>query len=468
MINISLREVASGADGEISILGGEAFISGVSIDSREVKSGELYVALKGERFDGHSFIKGAIEKGAAGIMAAKDMKEMVLAQAGNVPVIFVEDTLIGMGRLAEWYRSRFDIKVVAVTGSSGKTTTKDMISSVLSKGSITHKTEGNYNNLVGLPLTIFGLNEKHETAVLEMGMDRLGEIRELSKIGKPDIAVITNIGIAHMENLGSRDNIFKAKTEIFEGLKPFGVAVVNGDDEYFSSFKKDGLKIIKYGFSENCDYRCTKSVNNADGSQVFTMTGPNYGIELKLMIPGKHNIHNAMAAAVCGILLGMKVEDIYEGVLSFKPSKLRMEFFLGVKEARIINDTYNANPDSMKAALEVLREVSGKNKYVVVGDMLELGEGKELAHLEILRYIKAKGCGNAVLAYGELFGGAAKAWNSATEEIASKKEEFQVEWFESKEEIVQNLRDRLEKDDLVLIKGSRGMRMEQVADGLRK
>ena len=468
MINISLNEVALGAQGELSKSVGETVITGISIDSREVKKGEMYVALKGERVDGHSFIKKAIENGAAGILAAKEMREVALTEAGEIPVVFVEDTLIGMGKLAAWYRKKFDVKVVAVTGSSGKTTTKDMISSVLAKGSINHKTEGNYNNLVGLPLTIFGLNETHETAVLEMGMDREGEIRELSEMGKPDIAVITNIGIAHMENLGSQDNIFKAKTEIFEGLGTSGVAVVNGDDKYFKSYKKAGLRILKYGFSEDCDYRCTNVINNSDGSQIFTMTGPDSTLELKLTIPGKHNIHNAMAAAVCGILMKMKPEDIYKGVLEFKPSKLRMEFFEGINEAKVINDTYNANPDSMKAALEVLREIIGKKKYVVAGDMLELGEGQDLAHLEVIRYIKDKACGNEVLAYGKLFGKAVATWNQSIEGIDAAKEGFYATWFETKEEILKELGSRLDKGDLVLVKGSRGMRMEQVADGLRK
>lgn len=468
MINISLREIASGIDGELIEGIGEASISGVSIDSRSVKNGEMYIALKGERFDGHQFIKSAVDNGAGCIMAAKDMRDLVLSVSGNTPVVFVEDTTVGLRVLAAWYRSKFDIKLVAVTGSSGKTTTKDMISSVLSKGSETHKTEGNFNNLVGLPLTIFGIEDKHQTVVLEMGMDRLGEIRELTNIGKPDIAVITNIGTAHMENLGSRENIFKAKTEIFEGLKPGGTAILNGDDDFLKNYENNAFAILKFGFSSNCDYRCEEINHHSDGSQTFIMKGPKANLELKLTIPGKHNVLNAMAAAICGLLLGMDKEDIYKGILEFKPSKLRMEFFQGINDSTVINDSYNANPDSMKAALEVAKEVTGLEKYMVLGDMLELGGEQDPAHYEIIRHIAENGCGNWVLAYGNIFGKAVDAWNDSIEGKQALDQGFHVIKFEKKEDIVNWLGNILKKEDLVLVKGSRGMKMEQVAEGLRK
>ena len=467
MMNISLEEAVIGSDGELFGENKSPLISGISIDSRTIKNSELYVSLIGERFDGHNYIKSALENGASCVMAAIDMKDIVLKVTGNSPVIFVEDTLTGFAKLAAWYRNKFEIKLVAVTGSSGKTTTKDMISEVLSRGMVTHKTEGNFNNLVGLPLTVFGIENRHEAVVLEMGMDRLGEIRVLTNIGKPDIAVITNIGTAHMENLGSRANIFKAKTEIFEGLKPSGIAVINGDDDFLKNFSSETFTVLKYGFSECCDYRCLEICNNSDGSQVFTMKGPDLELKLKLTFPGRHNVLNAMAAAICGILLKIGNKEIFDGILNFKPSKLRMEFFDGINCARVMNDSYNANPESMKAALEVMKEVSGKRKFAVLGDMLELGIDQEIAHRDIIRYIKENKSANTILTFGDAFGKAGDHWNDSVEGSKALKENFRVIKFEKKEEIIDWLVQILGKDDLVLVKGSRGMKMEQVADGLR-
>ena len=466
-MNISLEEAAIFSGGELYGEHKNSLISGISIDSRSIKNNELYVALIGERFDGHHYIKSALENGASCVMAAIDMKAMVLKEAGNIPVIFVEDTLKGFAKLAAWYRNKFKIKLVAVTGSSGKTTTKDMISEVLSRGMVTHKTEGNFNNLVGLPLTVFGIENRHEAVVLEMGMDRLGEIRALTNIGKPDIAVITNIGTAHMENLGNRENIFRAKTEIFEGLKPGGIAVINGDDDFLKNYISETFTVLKYGFSEDCDYRCLEICNNSDGSQVFNMKGPDLELKLKLTFPGRHNVLNAMAAAICGILLKIENKEIYDGILNFKPSKLRMEFFNGTNGARVMNDSYNANPESMKAALEVMKEIFGIRKYAVLGDMLELGTDQDIAHRDIIKYIRVNNSVNTVLTFGDIFGKAGDNWNDSVEGKKALKENFRVIRFEKKEEIISWLVPILQKDDLVLVKGSRGMKMEQVADGLR-
>jgi UDP-N-acetylmuramoyl-tripeptide--D-alanyl-D-alanine ligase len=387
-------------------------IKGISTDTRNIKPGELFIPLAGDKFDGRKFAVEALRRGAL--------------------VLEVKDGLKALQELAAYHRSRFRIPIIGVTGSVGKTTTKDMLASILAQEFPTLKSEENFNNEIGVPLTLLKLTKKHRAAVIEMAMQRSGEIHELAAIVKPTIAVITNIGESHLEFLKTKANIAKAKAEIFKFLRDEDWAVINQDDEYFehlrSKAKIKKSKIRTFGIIEKADIT-PKDLNG-----------------IKLPVPGEHNIYNALAAVAAAKILKVKRRSIKKGLESFRLSSKRMEVITREDGAKIINDTYNASPQSMAAALKVLsamRQAPGR-RIAVLGDMLELGRSARPAHRRVLKLARKLGI-DKLFPFGNL-------WPAS---------------YKSKKPLIRNLKKFIRPRDIILVKGSRGMKMEEVVEALR-
>jgi UDP-N-acetylmuramoyl-tripeptide--D-alanyl-D-alanine ligase len=440
-----------------STLNGEQTIEihGVSIDNRDELDGKLFIPIKGERFNGHTFVEEAFQKGAVASLWEKNEPN----PPQDVPLIMVEDTLVALQQLAESYRDELTIKVVGVTGSNGKTTTKDMMFSVLSTTYKVQKTEGNYNNHIGLPLTILKVDENTEVLVLEMGMSSRGEIEFLSKLAKPDVTIITNIGESHLQDLGSREEIAEAKLEITAGLKKDGALVFIGDEpllqERVSRYKE--IKLISFGQSEINDYYpiFVKQENAGTSFTTNKVTRPFF-----IPVLGKHNVYNALATIAAGQLLKVSWEDIIRGLSQLKITKMRSEIISGEKGSTIINDAYNASPTSMKAAVQLLQDLEGyKRKILVLGDMLELGDKEQEYHEETGSSIDA---GKIDILYtfgrlGQFIAQGAKK-NFSPERVKS---------YSDKEQLLQDLQHTVCDGDVVLVKASRGMKLEEVVDGLK-
>lgn len=378
ILNICKAELIIGNENEVC----ENF----SKDTRTIKSGDIYIGIKGENFDGNIFYLDAISKGAkVCILQDIDVDLEKIEKYNNVTIIKVDDTIKAMQEIAKYKRSLYDIPVVAITGSVGKTSTKDIVAKVLEEKFKVLKTEGNLNNHIGLPLTILKLRD-HEALVVEMGMNNLGEIRVLTNIAKPNVVVITNIGTSHIGNLGSRDNILKAKLEILEGLANNGVVVINKDNDllkkwYEENKKNINYKIITYGIKEKCDYAGYDIISKADGS-IYKIDSNNNTYDIKVKIGGEHFILNSLCAISVGSIFKIPMNKIINGILNFELTKNRMEI-KKKNNVTIINDCYNANYDSMKAALDFLGKNENNRKIAVLGDMLELGEFSEELHKKV-------------------------------------------------------------------------------------
>ncbi len=434
-------------------LGEDAYFTGVSTDSRTVKQGDLFVALTGENFDGHDYIAGALEKGA---VAAMTQKQEVTAQ---IPTIQVADTRLGLGQLAAYWRGRFKIPLVAVTGSNGKTTAKEMIALILCEaikdtangGECSEQvlaTEGNLNNEIGVPQMLFRLSEQHRYAVIEMGMNHMGEIAYLTRLAKPTVAVVTNAGEAHIEGLGSIEQVARAKGEIFEGLDQQGVAIINADDAYASLWEElvNNRCVVEFGLNRNAQIHAEYQF---DGLQTnMTAHFPDGSEEIILKVPGKHNVTNALAAAAVAVGLGVNKQTIAAGLAKFTGVKGRLQKKHGKHNAVLIDDSYNANPASVRAALAVLTQAPGK-KYLVLGDMGELGEGSADFHRMIGREARQASL-NGLLTLGKL-----SAYATAEYGVGARH-------FESMQSLMVEVDGLLGADVTMLVKGSRFMQMENV------
>lgn len=457
MIKMTTKEVVQAVRGNLIHLIERQELKGISIDSRSIKQGDLFIAIKGECFDGHDYIDEAIEKGAVACIIEDKEKTNV-----NANIILVDNTLKALHELAHYYKSFFNIPFIAITGSSGKTTTKDMIASVLKEKFNVLKTQGNYNNEIGLPLTLFKLEPHHEIAVLEMGMSSLGEISDLVHIVNPDISVITNIGSTHIENLGSRKNILKAKMEILETLKKGQIALLNGDDPYLKSITSDVFDISFVGIYEEELFLKAQDIKNKENKVAFSIQYKNKYLEdYRLNLPGIHNIYNSLMAIYIGKHFNLTQNEIQQGLDIFKPSEMRMDIF-EVSGIKVIDDVYNANPDSMKAALNVLRDFDkNKRKIAIMGDMLEMGKWASEAHLDIGRYAYNINI-DILLSVGQY----AKDYiRGALEAGMTRSNTFA---FNTNREVIDFLKDFIEKDDVYLIKGSRGIKMEEIVTFLRE
>lgn len=451
---MTAREVADAVGGRLEADGGIRIL-GISTDTRTIGAGTLFVAIRGPRFDGHLFAREALEKGA----------ELLLACEGaelpeGTPCVRCADTVAALGMLATWHRSRFRIPVVAVTGSVGKTSTREMIAAAMGGRFHVLRTKGNYNNEIGLPLSVLELDDSHTAAVFELGMSSLGEIGYLSRIVRPDIAVITNIGLSHIEKLGSRQNILRAKLEIIEGMGPDGVVILNGEDELLKGLR--GLlrfKTLYYGMDEATDIQGYEAASLGEHGMAFKTSIAGQDGSFTIPAPGLHSVSNALAAlAVCHVL-GLSQAEAEEGLMRYAGAKMRMHIFerRGIK---VINDAYNAAPASMKAALSVLCELgAGRRTVAVLGDMLELGDWAHDAHIDVGRQA-------AALKVGLLFGigSAAKGYLAGALEMGMKRGTMQN--FATAEEAQAALADCLEPGDVVLFKASRGLHLERIVDGL--
>lgn len=441
-----LSEAAAAVGG--SLIGADVRFASVGTDSRDIASGQLFVALKGDRFDGHDYLEQAMSQGASAVLVSEDK--------GVTPAIVVNDTCQALGKLASFWRKKFTTPFVAITGSNGKTTIKEMLVAVLANhaggAEKIHATAGNLNNHIGLPLTLLKMRAHHRYSVLEMGMSHLGEIAYLADIAKPDVAVISNAGTAHIGEVGSRSNIAQAKGEIFSGLTGDGVAVINADDDYADYWKSlnTNRKIVTFGLNANADVSATfKEKSGACHVLLTTKMGQ---ADVMLNALGTHNVRNALAACAAAVALGVSIKEIADGLSHFHAVKGRLQRKLGVNHALVIDDTYNANPDSMRAAIDVLAKLSGK-KILVLGDMGELGSDAPRMHAEIGAYAKASDI-DALYCFGELSQAAVNRFGVGAGH------------FSHIDTLIDALLQEMRQGDSVLVKGSRFMKMERVVNAI--
>ena len=427
-----------------------AVVTGVTTDSRAASDGQLFIPLTGERFDGHAYIDGALSAGAAGCLTARVPETM---QPGKF-YIQVADTRLALKALAAWYRSRFTLPVVQITGSAGKTTTKEMVAAVLSRRYDTLKTQANFNNDIGTPLTLLGLAPQHQAAVIETGMNHFGEIRYLGEMVRPDIAVITNVGDAHIENLGNtRQGILQAKCEIFENLAPDGIAVLNGDDPLLGTVTLPQT-ILRCGRGEGCSVRVTDVDDRGIEGIVCTVTTAKASYRLTTASPGGFMIYPMAMAAAIGEALGLTGEEIAAGVAAYVPTGSRMHIIRLPEGRLLIDDCYNANPQAMTEALRLLAVTQTRRRAAVLGDMGELGELTVSAHRAI----------GALT--GELHLDSVIAIGEKARDIASAAPNAQ--WFPSVEDALPAVRAAFTCGTAMLVKASHAMHFENIVKELEQ
>ena len=457
METLTLRQLLEAVHG--TLLGEfddlDATLVDVCTDSRNVTDGCLFLPLQGERFDGHGFINNALEGGAAGCLTARDRDSYLPGKF----YVKVRNTQRALRDLAVYYKNLFSIPFVAVTGSVGKTTTKDMIAAVLSSKYKVLKTEGNFNNDIGLPLTVLRLDRTHEICVLEMGMDHAGEIDYLSEIVKPDVAVITNIGDAHIENLGSREAIFAAKCEVFPHLKPDGMAVLSGDDELLSTLRgKVEQQTAFVGAGEGMDY-LAYDLEREDSHLKCMVRGPHYHFQANIPALGNHMIYPTLMAVAVADRFGLTHDQIVQGIRGFLPTKMRMNLIRCPGDIVILNDCYNANPQSMRAAAAVLGDAHDRRRVAVVGDMKELGANSQLFHHAVGGYFAEAGV-DRLIAIGDLARHMAEGAQEAGLDNAA--------YYPTMEEAKNALRRELRPGVTILVKASRSMQFEKITEFLQE
>jgi UDP-N-acetylmuramoyl-tripeptide--D-alanyl-D-alanine ligase len=445
---------------EGALIGGDeaAAISGVSIDSRSVKRGELFLAIAGPSHDGHDYIAGALDRGAAALIVERGR---ALPSAIAVPVIAVEDTTRALGALAAGHRSEFDGPVVAITGSNGKTTTKEMCAAILSVSAPCHRTPGNLNNQYGLPLTLLGRSEADRALVVEIGMNHRGEIAQLAEIAKPTVGVITNIGTAHIEFLGSREEIAREKGDLIAHLPAEGVAVLNADDPLVLAQRgRTSARVISFGTAIDADVRGGDIEWIDDRGYRFELETPTGSGTVEVQGLGPTTVSNALAAAAAALAAGASIADITKGLADHQGIKGRLERRELPGGIALVDDTYNANPQSMEAALRMLAELKGAHRATaILGDMGELGETAEAAHREL-------GCLAASLGIDFLIALGARAQTIATGAIDSGMDPARVVVASDHSDASERACAFLKERDTVLVKGSRSMRMEKVVKAI--
>ncbi|NBI29419.1 UDP-N-acetylmuramoyl-tripeptide--D-alanyl-D-alanine ligase [Chengkuizengella marina] len=435
-------------------------IYGVSTDSRNIKQGSLFIPIVGDHFDGHLFVEEAFRKGATAALWQEDHG----SPPENIPIIIVEDTLLALQQLAKQYKKQVDVRVIAITGSNGKTTTKDMIASILSTTYKVHKTDGNYNNQIGLPLTLLQMKEDTQFAVLEMGMSGREEIDLLSKLAEPEIAIITNIGEAHLLQLGSREEIARAKLEIINGLKQEGLFIYPGDEPLLKNISELGYhlppstKQIRFGKKKSNEIYPTFIEMEQEG--VYFGINNSQPKDYYIPLIGKHNVMNATAAIAVSQYLDIKKEDIINGLSQLQISSMRTQKLRSNSGFVLINDAYNSSPNALKAAIDMLEELRGyEHKIIVLGDMLELGENEKEMHRDIGRRLDPQRI-DYVFTYGNL------AKEAAIEALNHYSIDH-VKSFEDKEKLLKEILTVVTENDVILIKGSRGMKLEDVVGELK-
>jgi UDP-N-acetylmuramoyl-tripeptide--D-alanyl-D-alanine ligase len=457
MIKRSLTQIAEMVSAQdVMITFAETIITGVCIDSRKIEKGNLFIPFKGEQSDGHKYVEESIRKGAAAALWQKDVPNPPL----HIPLIIVEDCLVALQELARNYRKQLAVKVVGITGSNGKTTTKDMTAGILGTQYKVQKTEGNYNNHIGLPLTVLGLNEDTEIAVLEMGMSGRGEIEFLTNLACPDAVVITNIGESHLLDLGSREGIAEAKLEILQGLKDGGLAVLHGDEPLLMERiqeHKGNIHVETFGRNETNDLYPIEITQLENGNR-FKINAAETAFELPVL--GTHNILNALASMLIANYFSIPYEKMNEGLASIKLTNMRMELVEGKQGEKIINDAYNASPTSMMAAIELVSNLQGYDrKILVLGDMLELGPEEEQYHQQIGEALNDEKV-DLLFTYGKL-------GRHIADKARTVLGEERVFAFTEKDALIQELKRHVNNHTLILVKASRGMKLEEIVIALQ-
>lgn len=431
-------------------VGKDVDVCKVSIDTRTLQAGDLYIAIKGENFDGNDFVDKADEAGAAAAILGREVDT-------RLPHIVVSDTRKGLADLASAWRKKTGVSVVGITGSNGKTTVKEMTASILGINARVLHTKGNLNNDIGVPLTLLRLNSDHQYAVIEMGANHPGEIGYLGRCAKPDISILTNVGPAHIEGFGDIDGIAREKGQIVESLGPEGVAVLNADDHYFDYWKKvaGNRLVIPFGLSERAKVTASKIRSGIKDSRFvteFSLVASGEEITVRMALAGRHNVMNALAAAAASKALGIDVKQIKEGLEAIKPVTGRLQPMVSRQGSVVIDDTYNANPASLEAALEVLASCEGE-PWVVLGAFGEMGKDSGMIHEEMGELIKSKGVVR-VLATGPDAANTVRVFGKG------------AVFFDTQKELIDALNRELKGNETILIKGSRSQRMEKIAEAL--
>ena len=446
---LMLSEIAKAVGGRMQ--GADVLCESVGSDSRNIVKNQLFVGIKGERFDGSAYAKEAIKQGAVAALVAD---ETLFAKSQASPAVVVADARLALGQLAKYWRNKFKVSLVAVTGSNGKTTVKEMIAAILAaSNSNVLATKGNLNNDIGMPMTLLKLRKENAYAVIEMGMSHEGEIRNLTNIAQPSVALINNAGTAHIGEVGSREAIARAKGEIFEGLSDDGIAIINADDDFAEYWKSLNLKrkVITFGLKNEADVSATYQINGNLTS--VHLNTPNGQAKFDIRVLGVHNIYNALAASAAAVALGISNEEIATGLTGFGAVKGRLNWLAGLNGAVVIDDTYNANPDSMRAALDVLANKKTVQVFVM-GDMGELGLDAGRMHAEIGAYARQKNI-DRLFTFGELSVQAATAFGENAVHFSSLEQANLAA-------LITTLKPLMHKGVTLLVKGSRFMQMERV------
>jgi UDP-N-acetylmuramoyl-tripeptide--D-alanyl-D-alanine ligase len=451
-----LKDLIKAIDGKFVIGDPNLLVEGVSIDSRTIRKKEAYFAIKGTRYDGHDFIKEAVDKGASAIFYSRENPKLFTPFSKFPAMIKTDDTLGALGKFAKYYRRKFkNVNVIGITGSNGKTTTKEILVSILNQKGETLSNKGNFNNRIGLPLSLFNLTSNHQYAVFEAGTSLNGEIAILSDILIPDVGVITNVGFSHLETFVSCEGVFKEKKDLFKNVKENGYVIVNNDDKFLRAIIKTDIgahKIITFGLDCKADVTA-KNIRLCADHSVFDICFNKECLEVSMPVRAKFNVYNALAAAACAVGLGASLNDIKIGIELFIPPKMRMETVSSKNGAVLINDAYNANPSSMKNSINaVLQSYPNKKINLVLGDMLELGDKTYEYHFELGKFIADKKINSL-----NLFGDA--IFNTKIG-LRGKKNVF---YSKSSDELLENLKNiDADRDSVFLFKGSRRMKLEAV------
>jgi UDP-N-acetylmuramoyl-tripeptide--D-alanyl-D-alanine ligase len=465
MLSASVDTILHVTDGELLLGARDLVATDVCLDSRHVGAGCAFVALPGERVDGHDFAPAAVSAGARVVLVTKpavDLAELLgVATVRNAAVIRVSSALGALQQLAAYHRSRLHCQVLGITGSTGKTTTKDLVTAVLSASKRVVATTGNHNNEIGVPLTILRADANTDVLVVEMGMRGPGQIAELCDIARPSMALVTNVGTSHIELLGSQDEIARAKSEIVQCLSPEGVAFLNGDDEYSGVLASaTGATIVRYGLSAACDVSAEEIELDEASRASFTVAAGEERFTVSLSVPGRHNVYNALAAIAVGLRLGVPAEQIPAALASADLSAMRMQVFTTATGVTVINDAYNANPTSMRAAIETLSDMQPAGRRIaVLGDMAELGSLTELAHFRIGEEV-------ANLGLDELLTVGPRAKRIAEGATAQGMARSAARSVESATEAAALVAAEAKPGDAVLVKASRVMGLEMVVEAM--
>ncbi|MHB9131306.1 MAG: UDP-N-acetylmuramoyl-tripeptide--D-alanyl-D-alanine ligase [Armatimonadota bacterium] len=457
MAVFSLDQVLTATYGQLLVSGPVPRFTGVSTDTRTLQQGDLFIAIRGERFNGHRYLEEAKAKGATGALVDEVVPGVWRRHLdfGDWCLIEVTDTLYALGQLALYHRRRFKLPVVGITGSAGKTTTKEMTASILEQRWNVLKSQGNFNNEIGLPHTLFGLTREHQAAVLEFGMRGCGQISYLASLALPTIGIITNIGVTHLELLGSQQNIALAKAELLDEMDPCSTVILPKHDDFFPLLCEHAKgAVVTVGEDSSCDVWVSKVLLDEDGCARFTLHHAGEKFPVRLGAPGRHQVWNALAAAAAALTAGASPQDVQQGLAAYQPSVGRMRVVKTAHGFSVIDDTYNANPAAVRATLEFLAEVKGGRKVAILGDMRELGPVERELHRQIGQYAMELGI-DALLAVGEL-----------GRDYVTGANDPRAQWYPDNATAAQAALSLLQPGDIALVKGSHAMKMDEIVRAL--